>query len=1332
SGDVRTRGEGAVGLLAQALGGGGGEGSTVVTGAVSGGGAGNMISVGVGGAGGTGAAGGDVTVVNGSAGSIATVGDSAHGILAMSVGGGGGRGGVTVTSNLADGDARPGDNAVAMALSLGGAGGAGGIGGNVIVENAGAISTEGVEAHAIVAQSVGGGGGRGSLVVNGDLTLGGTDRQDPSLRGSSIAVGGAGGDGERAGDVTVRNDGAIRISGRGSRGILAQSVGGGGGDGGAAASLSRSASSNPVDVLARSLLDIGVGGTGGAGGDGGDVLVEHTGRIVSEQADSYGIFAQSVAGGGGSVGASVSGPTSMAADLALSALVGGRDGAAGLAGEVEVVATGDIVMNAPRSRARFAQAVNGGGGDLDLFLDVARPAVGAGAGAALEARAKVSGAVALGADGAEDAVGAAVTGEHEGALFAKGAASVASLTQSVGGGGGDAVSRFALDPRGRIDLTLRLGAVDTDGSAGGDVTVSRVGPVGTVGRDAPGEAVQSVGGGGGRLVAVVTGGGRGGRARADLTLGSDPSFSNPGGDLDLKLDGDAGTEGDRSPALLLQSVGAGGGQTWLTGTTSARVLIGAQDGSSGDGGDVRATNRGAVTTRGALSDGVVLQSVGGGGGYVLTDLTGRALTVEASPDNAGDGGDLSFTQIGTIHVVGDRSIGLLAQSLGGGGGKVDDVFLEAAGGAGVGGDVAVSVVGDVIADARGGVAVFAQSKGRDGAGSVRLDLDGVVKGGAGGSEAAAIVIDGGAANRVRLGREGFVFAASRRAMTGGSGDETVVSDATLVGDVDLGGGRNRYRNRAAGVLHTGAVFDLGRGGLLTSAGVLSPGGRVADPETPLGVDVSRAGFVVNDRPQVTDLTGSLHLLPRSRFEVDAGFRVSGEPGEGSDLVRVSGSAAIDGTVAPTLVTLERALPLTIVDPVTGSVDAGAEVLDTATIDYSILLNGPTGDGVTIDLVARPDFSLDGMTANQAAVGEHVNSILTGEGSAALGRLFAFIGNMTEAAEVIETVDRLTVEGFAASRVDTLLAGERFADAVTECERASSNRRLLPSGRCVWFDVQGVSFERRAGDGFKALDSDSIRILGGFQAPIAADWSAAVAGGWEGVDLGSGGRFRSEGNRGHLGVALTRGRGPWTLGAIASGSYGRHRNDRVIGVSGLQVDGRRLAIDEARSTTDALQANLRLSAEGEFALPADPRFYATPSLRFDAGLVHTDGVRETGVGSYGVEVAGADSWVLSVTPSLEIGGRFPAAAGAEIRPYLRGGATVYGDDEMEVRAAFLGAPPSAGRFRNASGFDQVVGRVALGVVIENDAADVSLRVGYEGTYGAKTTGHAARASLSFRF
>lgn len=66
----------------------------------------------------------------------------------------------------------------------------------------------------------------------------------------------------------------------------------------------------------------------------------------------------------------------------------------------------------------------------------------------------------------------------------------------------------------------------------------------------------------------------------------------------------------------------------------------------------------------------------------------------------------------------------------------------------------------------------------------------------------------------------------------------------------------------------------------------------------------------------------------------------------------------------------------------GSADAGVEVLDIATIDYSNRLNGPTGDGGTIDLVARPDVSLDGMTANQAAVGEHVDAIPTGEGSAA--------------------------------------------------------------------------------------------------------------------------------------------------------------------------------------------------------------------------------------------------------------------------------------------------------------------------------------------------------------
>src|SRR5690606_7656822 len=96
-------------------------------------------------------------------------------------------------------------------------------------------------------------------------------------------------------------------------------------------------------------------------------------------------------------------------------------------------------------------------------------------------------------------------------------------------------------------------------------------------------------------------------------------------------------------------------------------------------------------TRGTLSHGVVLQSIGGGGGMVLADMVDSAIGWSLNADNAGSGGDIVFSQEGDIAVLGDGAVALLVQSLGGGGGSVNQVFLGSAGGAGAAGGLGVDL-----------------------------------------------------------------------------------------------------------------------------------------------------------------------------------------------------------------------------------------------------------------------------------------------------------------------------------------------------------------------------------------------------------------------------------------------------------------------------------------------------------------------------------------------------------------------------------------------------------------------------------------------------------------
>ena len=684
----------------------------------------NSFAVGIGGTGGSGGSAGAVSVTNSSTGIIvtgATVTNgvaqangngNADGILAMSIGGGGGTGSNTVSAVLGGGS---GGASSSAAISVGGAGGTGGTGGEVTVLNNGGIETYGAVSNGIAAVSVGGGGGNGGMAISGDVYL--SSQSICPTPNVTLAVGGSGGSGNSGGTVTVTNNGYIQAAGYGSDGILAQSVGGGGGNGKLAVSLSN----NSVLPSMASLTSIGLGGFGGSGGNGGNVTVNNTGDIVTMGANSFGILAQSVSGGGGTAAFTISSPAWMAADYALSSTLGG--GSTGATGKVQINNTGNIEVTGDNSHAMLAQSVSGGG-DLYLYLDFSGQPTGLGP---QVQDASVSNAIALGSVNVTQMNGADLTSTTDGNFATNGQSSFALLQQSVGGGGGNIDSTTVLDTQGSTDLEATLGATQTDNSSGGNIASNRNGSIVTTGDDSMGDIEQSIGGGGGTLVAevdrVASGtGSPAGAATASITLGGNHATASNGGNLNLTAVGNVSTSGTSSAGILVQSIGGGGGAASLSGFDSAQAILGGSNGSSGNGGAINFTNTGSIATTGTAAHGVVLQSIGGGGGALFTGLSPNQVSVTTSSANSGNGGNIDFTQNGDVSVSGNNAIGIVAQSLGGGGGLVDNIFMNTAGGAGASGNVNLMVNGSVQASGANGIGIFAQSLGGINPGTISINL----------------------------------------------------------------------------------------------------------------------------------------------------------------------------------------------------------------------------------------------------------------------------------------------------------------------------------------------------------------------------------------------------------------------------------------------------------------------------------------------------------------------------------------------------------------------------------------------------------------------------------
>ena len=131
------------------------------------------------------------------------------------------------------------------------------------------------------------------------------------------------------------------------------------------------------------------------------------------------------------------------------------------------------------------------------------------------------------------------------------------------------------------------------------------------------------------------------------------------------------TQGIPSPAVIAQSIGGGGG--YVGGDGSGRgdsVVLGGSGKQLGSSASVDVTlgNGSLLSTTNTQSQGVIIQSIGGGGGF--TSQNGKAMSFGMNT-GVGNAGNVNFMNKGIIQTTGDHSEGVIAQSIGAGGGTVE-------------------------------------------------------------------------------------------------------------------------------------------------------------------------------------------------------------------------------------------------------------------------------------------------------------------------------------------------------------------------------------------------------------------------------------------------------------------------------------------------------------------------------------------------------------------------------------------------------------------------------------------------------------------------------------
>jgi hypothetical protein len=487
---------------------------------------------------------------------------------------------------------------------------------------------------------------------------------------------------------------------------VAQSVGGGGGTGGTAGSATVNFSSlipvpPEIPITGSANFSISLGGDGGNGGIAGSVDVANKGQITTDGDFSYGVFAQSVGGGGGAGGKSIAATGNISlpeapeegggeskpqlevkVDFALA--IGGKGGSGNTGGDVNIVNSGEIETLGDSSHAIFAQSIGGGGGvggnarALTVSIDPSNSSPVEPPPSPFSVSKAVD--IGIGGNGGNAGDAGKVEVSNTGTILTHGADAYGIFAQSIGGGGGDGgggyhgldwadlgvpqdlVPFFELMPiKSEGDLNIVVGGKGGSSGNADEVHVSNTGDITTLGDGSFGILAQSIGGRGG------TGGIGASGEDGQVGIGGGGGAAGNGGYVLVEVSGNLDTYGVAAYGIFAQSVGGGGGIAGNIdrgiGDSGLNLAFGQDGGNGGNGGEVTVTSTGNITTRGTGASGIFAQSIGGGGG--LAGDIGPGIGFAGSVGGNGSAGQVNITHTGNNTTYGDDSNGIFAQTAAG-------------------------------------------------------------------------------------------------------------------------------------------------------------------------------------------------------------------------------------------------------------------------------------------------------------------------------------------------------------------------------------------------------------------------------------------------------------------------------------------------------------------------------------------------------------------------------------------------------------------------------------------------------------------------------------------
>ena len=856
------------------------------------------------------------------------------------------------------------------------------------------------------------------------------------------------------------------------------------------------------------------------------------------------------------------------------------------------------------------------------------------------------------------------------------------------------------------------------------------GAIQTLGHDSSGIVAQTIAGGGGieKTIATDLEGGGGSTSSKEthyninLTMGGAQGVgASLSGlvDVTTQSGGTITTSGDDSYGILAQSI-AGGGGLVLGGTpvgTSGKDFFGSgkMTGSVNDDGGgnsgVFVTVGDAITTSGNGSVGILAQSIGGGGGLAGdTGANETYTTFGSGTSHSGSGGYIGVTgnQGATVSTSGDNAPAMFLQSIGGGGGRITNAsgaYIGTAGGSGQGGSINVTVNGTVQATGAGSGGIFAQSEGDS-------------------TSNAPISITVGNTGKIVVGQEDVPTGANGTSaaiyIDHGGMDAAHANTVTNDGLVQTYGSVKNavavYSNAGyTTVINNGTMAgdvllaNNGGSGCFTNNGTFNAGDSVTVGNcavTNAGrINVGGAGVIGK-----TTISGDYVQKAGGSLVVDADF-AAGK----SDVLSIDGAATIAGTIDVQASSLRKST-LEVVSA-TGPLTVEPTVQASATHLYSYQVDQV---GNTLEVTPQAHFveQAAGFGHPEQAVASSLQSIFD---SGATLNGFAALAKINGDTDYASSLRSIAGEGLGAFGAFRINSSRSFTfDLYGGCREMTSDQKVGDS--CAWARVFDRSTDQDARNDTVGYHADAYTVEVGGQVSLNENLALVVAAGSENSTMQDDSRdSQITGSTAIGGASLNYANGPVQLSGAVDGAYGSYRSTRTITV----------ANEAATAYSDPRQWQIGAHLRAAYSVPMfSDTYYVKPFMDGHAIYVSNSAFTESGASAFNLAVDGRSDTALLAGIGTEFGAHFRSSSGVVFHPFVS--LEVEFDSALDwTTTAHFADQPAGAPFSVRTAGPGTLGRLAVGADVA-DSTHWSFSLMYDPDVGHGYTSQAGSARVSYRF